>query len=143
HYLESLARLYGRNLQEADVMWQSKTILGTAVFFVVFSLTAQAQLPATVEIEWLQQFGTFRVAHADIAYSVTSDGSVYIAGQVGGYLPGETSAGGFDSFLRKYDTAGNELWTRQFGTSPSDGNGFDVIHGIAVDDTGVYVAGTA
>ena len=35
-------------------------------------------------------------------------------------LPGQTSAGGRDTYLRKYDANGNEFWTRQFGTAGMD-----------------------
>jgi len=54
-----------------------------------------------------------------------------------GALPGQTSSGWDDVFVRKYDSLGNELWTRQFGSSADD-------HalGVAVDTSGnVYVAG--
>src|SRR5262249_60794229 len=47
-----------------------------------------------------------------------------------------TGAGSGDAFVRKYDFAGNELWTRQFGTAD-----IDLAHGVAVDGSGVYVAG--
>ena len=38
--------------------------------------------------------------------------------------------------MRKYDAAGNELWTRQFGTIYAN-----YAYGVAVDGTGLYVAG--
>ena len=38
--------------------------------------------------------------------------------------------------MRKYDAAGTEVWTRQFGTSVSDR-----ANGVSVDSSGVYVAG--
>ncbi len=86
-------------------------------------------------LQWVRQFGT---AALDQAWSVAADaGGVYVAGSTRGVLPGQTSAGGFDAFVRKYDTAGNELWTRQFGTSATD-----QAVGIAVDPSGVYVAGS-
>lgn len=44
----------------------------------------------------------------------------------------------FDRFLRKYDVGGNELWTRDLG-----GLAFDDISASAVDDAGIYVAGSA
>jgi hypothetical protein len=37
-----------------------------------------------------------------------------------GTLPGQSSAGGADAFVRKYDAAGAEVWTRQFGTASGD-----------------------
>jgi hypothetical protein len=64
---------------------------------------------------------------------------VYVFGAVSGALPGQTYAGGPDDvFLRKYDPAGHELWTRQFGTAGDD---FPMAGPVAIDDTGVYVAG--
>ena len=64
-------------------------------------------------------------------------GNVYVAGLTEGALPGQTAAGGADSFVRRYDANGNEAWTRQFGTAAHD-----VLRDVAVDGTGnVYVAG--
>ena len=52
----------------------------------------------------------------------------------------QTNSGGqtfLDAFVRKYNSNGTELWTRQFGTSSDDRAG-----GISVDASGgVYVAG--
>src|SRR5262249_54190957 len=85
---------------------------------------------------WTRQFGS---GFADEATAVAVDGSaVYVAGFALGALPGQTSAGGDDAFVRKYDTAGNELWTRQFGTP-----GSDQVTGVAADAAGVYLSGFA
>jgi len=88
---------------------------------------------------WTRQFGT---GGHDQAFSVAADGSdVYVAGLTTGTLPGQ-AAGGCDNclvadaFVRKYDSSGTELWTRQFGTSLNDSAG-----GVAVDATGLYVTG--
>lgn len=35
-------------------------------------------------------------------------------------MPGEASAGPQDAFVRGYDAAGTEVWTRQFGTANAD-----------------------
>jgi hypothetical protein len=85
---------------------------------------------------WTRQFGTSADDFANAL--VASDGAIYVAGSTDGTLPGQTPAGGSnDAFVRKYDSAGNELWTRQFGTS-----GSDPANAIAADPTGVYVAGS-
>lgn len=85
-------------------------------------------------VEWTRQFGT---STSDQANAVAVDASgVYVAGYTRGTLPGQTSAGSWDVFLRKYDAAGREVWTRQFGTSA-----FDVAFAVAADPSGVYVAG--
>ncbi len=86
----------------------------------------------------MRQFGT---SHRDEAKSVSVDaaGAAYVAGSVGPdlALPGQTSAGESDAFVRKYDSAGTELWTRQFGSS-----GWDVAGSVSVGaDGAIYVAG--
>lgn len=88
-------------------------------------------------VEWTRQFGT---SGFDVGRAIgIHETGVYVWGAVGGALPGQTYAGGPDDvYLRKYDFAGNEIWTRQFGTSGDD---FPMAGPVATDDTGVYVAG--
>ena len=91
--------------------------------------------PSGKEI-WAKQFGTNEEAGA---VSITTDpsGNVYVAGTTNGTLPGQTSSGGQDAFVRKYDSKGNQLWTQQFGT-----NGVDVANSATTDSKGnVYVTG--
>ena len=83
---------------------------------------------------WARQFGT---ASTDKALAVSTDGSgVYVVGKTLGTLSGQTSAGGNDAFIRKYDSAGEVTWTRQFGTPSSD-----LASGVAVYSSGIYVTG--
>jgi uncharacterized protein (TIGR03437 family) len=83
---------------------------------------------------WVHQFGT---GVSDIPYGAGSDGSgVYLVGTTFGILPGQTSAGNYDSYIRRYDTNGNEIWTVQFGTTSSDR-----ANGVAANSSGVYIAG--
>ena len=89
---------------------------------------------AAGNVLWTHQFGS---PAYDYATAVGADPSgVYIVGYTGGTLPGQTGAGNFDGVLRKYDGNGNELWTRQFGTT-----GFDYVYAVDSDSSGVYVAG--
>jgi len=83
------------------------------------------------------QWSTPSVAQTDgFAISFDSaENAIYTGGRVYGTLPGQTSQGAADAFLRKYDTNGNVLWTRQFGTSSGE-----AVFDIATDTTGVYVA---
>ena len=90
--------------------------------------------PAGNEV-WTRQFGTSSFDQARAI--VVQASSVYLAGLTTGVMPGQTSAGAQDVFVRKYDAAGKELWTRQFGTS-----NLEDVSGIAADDTGIYVVGT-
>ena len=85
---------------------------------------------------WTKQFGT---SHYDFLSGITVDanGGVYVAGYTLGRLQG-ANLGGTDAFVRKYNANGDELWTRQFGTS-----GNDFINDIKADFTGnVFVVGS-
>jgi hypothetical protein len=83
---------------------------------------------------WTHQFGTSQYDRISEISIYGSD--VYVAGQTGGSLPGQTNAGGRDGFVRKYDQCGNEIWTHQFGTVEGD-----EAYGVAADSTGAYVTG--
>src|ERR1700730_6628695 len=91
------------------------------------------------KLAWESQFRSSGGGDQCTSAAVDASG-VYVAGFLGsvGTLPGQTGStgGGPDSFVRKYDTSGHELWTRQFGTgSPV------FAFGVAAGGGGVYVAG--
>jgi hypothetical protein len=82
---------------------------------------------------WTRQFGSSDVTRAE---AIAADGvALYVAGAVRGSLGGQAPAGATDVFVRSYDMSGNELWTRQFGSSESDSAAR-----IAVSAGRVYVA---
>ena len=92
---------------------------------------------ASGTVLWTRQFGTFNQDYA-LSVAVNQSGAgVYVGGHTWATLPGQTSAGGLDAFVRMYDRDGNELWTRQFGTSGAEAAG-----AVAADASGVYVAGS-
>ena len=85
---------------------------------------------------WTRSFGTQVSAEAN-GVAIDDAGSVYVVGSTSGALPEQTSMGEDDAFIRKYDTDGNELWTRQSGS-----RSWDSASGVAVDGAGsVYVVG--
>lgn len=90
--------------------------------------------------DWIVQFGPSPAADIrSYTNDITSDsdGNLYIVGGVWGVLPGQTSSGYLDAFVRKLDGNGNEVWTRQFGTSQNDSAG-----GVALDkQNNIYVSG--
>jgi hypothetical protein len=89
------------------------------------------------DLVWTRQFGTQSAVQA---LGVAADASgVYVAGSIdccGSPFPNIPASNGADAYLRKYDPEGNELWTRQFGSSDSDR-----ATAVAVDGSGVYVLG--
>src|SRR5262249_29186061 len=86
---------------------------------------------------WTTQFGTSSFDQA-IGLALDASANVYVTGFVVGALPGQTSAGATDAFVRAYDSSGNILWPGEFGTAS-----WDPGQGIAVDTTGVYGTGWA
>ena len=81
---------------------------------------------------WTRQFGTRHDEDA-AGLAVDASGNVFVTGSTSGQLPGQTSFGFSDAWVRKYDDAGNEVWTRQFGASEE---GADSGEGAAVDSQG-------
>ena len=69
--------------------------------------------------KWIRQFGTSKI---DWEYGVTTDSSdnIYVTGYTEGGLDGNTSSGGKDIFLFKYNSKGTKKWTKQLGTSDND-----------------------
>ena len=68
-----------------------------------------------------------------------TNGNVYVAGQTGGGLDGNTLTGLSDFFVTKYNSAGTKQYTKQLGVAGANTMG----NGVAVDTNGnVYVAGT-
>ena len=71
--------------------------------------------------------------------AVDSTGNSYVVGQTEKALPGQTSFGSTDAFLRSYDPHGMERWTRQFGD-----DGGDFAHAVAADNMGnTFVVGSS
>jgi DNA-binding beta-propeller fold protein YncE len=71
------------------------------------------------------------------ALSVDEAGNALVASNITGALPGQTSLGDGDAFVKRYDPEGNELGARQFGTSA-----FDRVFSVSRDAKGsVLLAG--
>jgi Beta-propeller repeat len=86
---------------------------------------------------WSRQFGTAMNEQAD-GVVVDESGNVYVAGSTNGTLTGY-NRGHYDAFLRKYDPSGNEVWTRQIGSS-----GLDMGLGVTIGNHGqIYMVGAA
>jgi len=68
---------------------------------------------------WTKLLGTTFPEFA-LGVAIDSNNNVYITGDTGGSLDGETNAGFRDAFLAKYDSAGTKVWTKLFGTSADE-----------------------
>jgi len=90
----------------------------------------------TTTSTWTKQLGT---SSSDKGTGVTTDssGNIYVTGYTGGGLDGNTSSGGNDIILVKYNSSGTKQWTKQLGTSSSDEG-----RGVTTDSSGnIYVTG--
>ncbi|MEG4092956.1 SBBP repeat-containing protein [Microcoleus sp. Pol12B4] len=80
---------------------------------------------------WLKQFGT---AQSDRPSNLVLDstGNIYLTGTT------NSAAGNQDIWAAKYNSDGNQLWLKQFGTAQSDGPS-----NLVLDSTGnIYLTGT-
>ena len=107
----------------------------TAWLVLCISLSAYVA-PSQTKL-WLRQTST-PGSFDEQAWSAAVDtsGNIYVAGTTVGTFPGQVSAGSSDGFLAKYDSSGNLVWVRQFGST-----GFESPRDVAVDATGIYVTG--
>jgi len=84
---------------------------------------------------WTKQVGTTAFEYG-ISVAADVSGNSYLTGRTNGELGG-ARIGGDDTFLIKFDSSGNQVWSRQFGTADHD-DGL----GVTVDISGnVYVSG--
>ena len=86
--------------------------------------------------QWTKQMGTSSI---DSGHGVKVDSSdnIYVTGITDGGLDGNTSSGGRDIFLVKYNSSGTKQWTKQLGSSSLD-DGTEV----TVDSSdNIYVTG--
>ena len=71
------------------------------------------------------------------AVTVDSSDNVYIAGQTSSPLDSDSFGGGYDSFITKFDSAGQEQFTRQLSPFANDG-----AFGLGVDSAdNVFISG--
>jgi|GEM_PF-961717 len=116
-----------------------------AVQFVTAPLTSAGQndgfalkLDSGGAVQWLTQFGG---GNDDEVRAVmpAPDGTVGVAGSFRNTITIGTNtlstAGGIDGFVAKLDAAGTPLWARKLG-----GSGTDIVHALALDPYGGYVA---
>jgi hypothetical protein len=87
------------------------------------------------QIRWVHQFGSTGNDLA-LGLAVDEDGAVAV-GRVGGFLPPGPPDPDSDAFARKYDAAGNVVWSVQFGTTA-----FDNAQDVALKGGDVYLVGT-
>jgi len=104
-------------------------VLGGDIFLVKYSSSGTKQ--------WTKQLGT---SSDDWGEGVTTDssGNIYVTGGTGGGLDGNTSSGGYDIFLVKYNSSGTKQWTKQMGTDD-----YEKGNGVTTDSSGnIYVTGS-
>jgi hypothetical protein len=84
---------------------------------------------------WIKQFGS-TLADNSQEIGTDSKGNIYIGGSTSGDIA-NTNIGNEDIWLAKYDSNGNQVWKKQFGTK-----GYDLLQGMAIDTEGnIYLSG--
>jgi hypothetical protein len=85
---------------------------------------------------WCHEFGASDDL-MNVGGVAADDTGVYVGGSLWGRFRGQRRVGRQDAFVRKYDLAGNVVWTRQFGTHK-----IDATTDVALGGAGLYVLGT-
>ncbi len=85
-----------------------------------------AKMSSDGEVQWIRQFGTTSRDHAR-CIALDDKGFIYIGGWTGGLI-GEHNYGGGDAYLGYFDSEGQNIWYRQFGTY----NNWDGAHGMTL-----------
>ncbi len=116
------------------IMLKNMKLIWIVIPLVLFSVIGISDSFGQTE-QWSVQFGG---SSSDGSHGIVVDslGNVYVTGTTEGDLF-DTPAGESDAFIAKYDTNGNPVWAKQFGSDLSDGG-----NSVAVDSSGnVYVTG--
>ena len=100
---------------------KTRLLIGLSLALAVILSTSSSLLAFeedALSLGWASQFGTGSIDYAT-GISVDSTG-VYVSGCTYGALPDQTANGDRDTFIRKYDGSGNELWApSRFGKASS------------------------
>jgi hypothetical protein len=131
---DSSDNVYVTGFTKGSLDGKTHTAVGSNDFFVVKYNSSGVK-------QWTQLLGADAT---DRGYGITSDssGNVYVTGETTGIgtvgLDGNTSYGGLDLFVVKYNSSGVKQWTKQGGTS-----GHEYAWDITADSSGnVYIAGS-
>ena len=85
---------------------------------------------------WTKQLGGDSYDYAS-SVSTASDGSIYIAGSTFGSIDGQSSNGGHDAFISKFNSDGSKVWTKLLG-----GGSYDYASSVSTaSDGSIYIAG--
>ena len=86
--------------------------------------------------QWTRLLGTTAIDNA-WSVAVDSNENIYVAGSTNGNLGGQTSSGGTDAFVARFDSSGNMVWTRLLGNGT-----LTYGYAVAVASSGnVYISG--
>lgn len=111
------------------------TIKIKQIFILSLFITLMNYAEAQTNFIYGKQFGSDKDG---VAYNPVTDqfGNVYITGDTKGSFAGK-HVGKKDGFVTKFDSTGNIVWTKQFGTGEDD-----IINWLAIDRMGnLYVTG--
>lgn len=87
---------------------------------------------------WAKKIGSATSNDEGYSIAIDSSGNIYVTGTTNGGVDGFQNFGGYDVFLTKYDSLGNKLWTKQWGSSSDDYG-----KSVAIDNSGnIYVLGS-
>ncbi|MDB9526162.1 SBBP repeat-containing protein [Oscillatoria sp. CS-180] len=130
------------------IFWQTDFGIPDAIGFIISSpelvLTLEDDVflfagntpPPVSELTQIKQLGSAGI-DLGITITVDSEGSFYVGGATNGSLLDE-NLGAYDGWLTKFNSAGEEQWSKQLGTDTFEA----VFNTITDSDGNLYVTGT-
>jgi hypothetical protein len=105
-------------------------LVGAILAFTLAPTQASAR-----SVAWVDQFGSRASESGTWGLDVFGN-DVFTGGRTFGSLPGQTSLGDADAWIRRTDARGSAVWTVQFGTPA-----WDNVEDVDAVPSGVYVLG--
>jgi hypothetical protein len=105
------------------------------IILIAFSVSVSSS-KSQAKFIWGKQSGTDKEEYV-LNHLTDADGNIYVSGKTTGIVY-KSNAGKNDGFLMKFDSLGNSIWSRQFGTSEDE----DILWSAMDKQGNIYITGT-
>jgi hypothetical protein len=131
--IRDLERVVEGSRPEHGTRHLTRSVIG--ILLAGLSLTPGSARASAPSVTWIDQFGSRTSEEGTWGLDVFGN-DVFTGGKTFGTLPGQTSAGDADGWIRRTDARGTAIWTVQFGTRR-----WDNVEDVDAVASGVYVVG--
>ncbi len=107
-------------------------------FLIKFNSSGEKELLSLFGGRW--HIGSISVSGIDqgVSINIDNDGSIFIVGDTGSDLDGQNNNGSFDTFISKFNSSGEKIWTTLLGTEETEW----VESSLIDNDGSIYLTGS-